>query len=79
MHRDSPAMPVIVVIVSLLIMLDARILGGIICIPTGILMLKQCHQKNTEDSEKYDLVAVIGGIGMVFFGICVLINYIFIK
>lgn len=79
MYRNSPIPPIIVIIILFLMMLDTRILSGIVCIPTGILMLKQCHKVNEDNIENYDVVAVIGGIGMLFFGICIIINYIFIK
>ncbi|MBE6875711.1 MAG: hypothetical protein E7496_03150 [Ruminococcus sp.] len=61
---------------------DARILGAVICIPTGILMLSQCHKSKIENpeegqTEQYDPVGVVGGIGMLFFGICIILNYFF--
>ncbi len=70
--------PVIWLIVYVLLFTDARILGGVICIPAGILMLSQCHKAKSEESEKYDPIAVAGGIGMLFFGICIILNYMFI-
>ena len=77
MYRDSDFPPVVVLIILFLMMLDTRILGAVICIPVGILMLSQCHK--AEDAEKYDLLGAVGGIGMLFFGICIIINYVFIK
>ncbi|MBR4320366.1 MAG: hypothetical protein IKI37_08955 [Oscillospiraceae bacterium] len=81
MYRyDFPIVAIIVVILMLIMTTDAKVLCGIICIPAGIVMLKQWHHtENTEDSEKYDPIAIIIGMGMLFFGICILINYIFVK
>ena len=80
MYPHSPVTPVIIIMILFLMSLDAQILATVVCIPTGILMLRQCRQsgeENTEDSAKYDPLAVVGGAGMLFFGLCIMINYIF--
>ena len=80
MYRyDSPIVAIVAIILMLIMTTDAKVLCGIICIPAGIVMLKQCHKVNEDNIENYDVVAVVGGIGMLFFGICIIINYIFIK
>ena len=80
MYRNSSIPPIIWIVILFLMMLDARILGAVICIPVGALMLSQCHKaKDAEHTEKYDPVGVVGGIGMLFFGLCIIINYFFIK
>ena len=63
------SMHVIQILIYILMLTDARVLGGIVCIPVGILMLSQCRQSgedNTETSAKYDPLAVVGGAGMLF-------------
>lgn len=79
MYRYSPVPPIVWIVILFLMMLDARILGAVICIPVGALMLSQCHKAKTEEPEKYDPIGVVGGVGMLFFGICIIVNYIFIK
>jgi len=77
MYHYSPIPPIVTLVILFLMMLDTQILGAVVCIPAGALMLSQCHKAKAEESEKYDPLAVIGGIGMLSFGICILINYIF--
>ncbi len=79
MYHHSSIPPIVTLVILLLMMLDTRILGAVICIPVGALMLSQCHKVTPEEMEKYDPVAIIGGVGMLFFGICIIINYFFIK
>ena len=76
---DSPIVYIVFTIISLLIMIDTRILGAVVCIPVGALMLSRCHKETEEAAEKYDPVAMVGGIGLLFFGLCIIINYFFIK
>ncbi|MBR1554148.1 MAG: hypothetical protein IJ644_02005 [Oscillospiraceae bacterium] len=79
MYRKSPIPSIVWIVILFLMMLDARILGAVICIPAGALMLSQCHKAKAEESEKYDPIGFVGGIGMLFFGLCIIINYLFIK
>ena len=47
MYRyDSPIVAIVVVILMLIMTTDAKVLCGIICIPAGIVMLKQCRKVN---------------------------------
>ncbi|MBR1528494.1 MAG: hypothetical protein IJ642_04230 [Oscillospiraceae bacterium] len=76
MHR--PLWPfILMMIVFFLMSVDARIIGSVVCVPTGILMLSQCRKSKAEDSEQSEALSFFGGAIMVFFGICVMLSYLF--